>query len=175
MSMGAVGAWATAAGLRIFVPDATSPAQKSTIQSDKAKQLLQTIGKDPLALDTGKMASAKLRPRFKDFNPEQVSPTQLGKISTFLKDNGLIDTFTASLMLNAGEDFDKFGAQTKPDDNFNALEYFATQINTIQDRNLKNDQYSNYMVPAYKKAINVLQNLQQFGSTGAAVTVNTRA
>ncbi|NWA02426.1 hypothetical protein [Pseudomonas gingeri] len=174
MSMGTVGSWATAAGLKIFVKDAT-PAAKSKIQSDKAKQLLRTIGKDPLAIDTIKMASAKLRPKFKDFNPEQVTPSQLGKISTFLKDNGLIDTFTASLMLNAGEEFDKFGIQKKPDDKFNALEYFATQINTIQERSLKKDVYSNYMVPAYKKAINVLQNLQQFGSTGAAVTVNTKA
>ncbi|WP_017907158.1 hypothetical protein [Pseudomonas asplenii] len=174
MSMGTVGAWASAAGLKIFVKDG-SPAQQSKIQSEKARQLLREVGKDPLALDLGKMAAAKLRPKFKDFDPEQVTPTQLGKISTFLKDNGLIDTFTASLMLNAGEEFDKFGVQKNPDDKFNALEYFATQITTIQDRAMKKDVYSNYMIPAYKKAINVLQNLQQFGSTGAAVTVNTKA
>ncbi|KPA99447.1 hypothetical protein [Pseudomonas asplenii] len=174
MSMGTVGAWASAAGLKIFVKDG-APAQQNKIQSEKAQQLLRTVGKDPLALDTGKMAAAKMRSKFKDFNPEQVSPAQLGKISTFLKENGLIDTFTASLLLNAGQDFDKFGVQKNTDDKFNAMEYFATQITTIQDRAMKKDVYSNYMVPAYKKAINVLQNLQQFGSTGAAVTVDTKA
>lgn len=174
MSMGSVGAWASAVGLRIFVKDG-APAQQSKIQSDKAKQLLRTVGPDPLALDTGKMAAAKMRSKFKDFNPEEVSPAQLGKISTFLKENGLIDTFTSSLLLNAGKEFDTYGVQKNTDDKFNALEYFATQITTIQDRAMKKDVYSNYMVPAYKKAINVLQNLQQFGSTGAAVTVKTKA
>ncbi|SDT11336.1 hypothetical protein NLK61_26100 [Pseudomonas fuscovaginae UPB0736] len=174
MSMGSVGAWASAAGLKIFLKDG-APAQQSKIKSEKAQQILRTVGKDPLALDTGKMAAAKMRSKFKDFNPEQVSPAQLGKISTFLKDNGLIDTFTSSLLLNAGEEFDKFGVQKNTDDKFNALEYFATQIATIQDRAMNRDVYSNYMVPAYKKALNVLQNLQQFGSTGAAVTVNTKA
>ncbi|WP_248797836.1 hypothetical protein [Pseudomonas sp. MWU13-2105] len=174
MSMGTVGAWASAAGLRIFVPDG-APADRAKAVNAKAQQVLRDLGKDPLALDTGKMSKDKLRSNFKGFDPSSVSPDQLGKISSFLKERGLISPFTASLMLNAGEQFDKFGVQKKPTEKFNALEYFATQISTIQDRSLNGSQFSNYMVPEYKRAINVLQNLQQFGSTGASMSINTRA
>jgi len=169
-----VGAWATTVGVRIFVPDG-APADRAKIMTAKAKQVLRDLGTDPLALDTGKMAKNKLRANFKGFNPESVSPDQLGNIGTFLKERGLISDFTASLLLNAGEQFDKYGVQKKPTEKFNAMEYFATQITTIQDRSLNNKQFSNYMLPEYKRAINVLQNLQQFGSTGTSLSVDTRA
>nr|WP_178120490.1 hypothetical protein [Pseudomonas sp. PB101] len=43
-----------------------------------------------------------------------------------------------------------------PDAKFNALEYFASQLDNIQSNNLKGNKYANYLIPEFKKAIYVL-------------------
>jgi hypothetical protein len=40
-------------------------------------------------------------------------------------------------LLNAGDKFDRFGVQKDLDAKFNALEYFATQLDTIQDNSIR--------------------------------------
>jgi hypothetical protein len=52
-----------------------------------------------------------------------------------------------------------------PDAKFNALEYFASQLDNIQSNNLKGNKYANYLIPEFKKSIYVLQNLETYGKS----------
>ena len=70
---------------------------------------------------------------------------------------------SGTTLLNAGDKFDRFGVQKDPDAKFNALEYFATQLDTIQNNSIKGDKYAVGLIPEYKTAIYVLQNLQAYG------------
>ena len=68
--------------------------------------------------------------------------------------------------------FDRFGIPKDPEASFNALEYFATQLDSIQNNNMKGNKYANYLVPEYKKAIYVLQNLKTYGEGNAPKPVD---
>ncbi|UQS16507.1 hypothetical protein [Pseudomonas sp. HS6] len=163
MTVGYTGAWQPKAGL--LVRD-TGSSGKPVSQSVKVKQMLALVGNDPTVLNTAEMDKQRLHKNIKGFDPENVSAKQLGKLSDFLRSRGLISEVTSMTLLNAGDKFDRFGVQKDPDARFNALEYFATQLDTIQNNNLKGNKYANGLIPEYKKAIYVLQNLKTYGQGG---------
>ncbi|KAE9639333.1 hypothetical protein EJA70_28500 [Pseudomonas sp. PB103] len=160
MTIGYTGGWQAKGGL--LVKDTSSRGQ-AVSQNAKVKQMLALVGNDPSVLNTLEMDKQKLHKNIKGFDPENVSAKQLGNLSTFLRSKGLISDLTAMTLLNAGDKFDRFGVQKEPDAKFNALEYFATQLDTIQTNNIKGDKYANGLIPEYKKAIYVLQNLKTYG------------
>lgn len=166
MTIGLVGNWTAKAG--VFVRQGSVNA-KPLSQSVKAREILSQVGTNPLTLDKAKMDSMSMWKQVKGFDPENVSVKQLGNMSTFLKQNGIISDVTALTLLNAGNEFDKFGVPKDVDAKFNALEYFAIQLDTIQSNNLKGNKYANYLVPEYKKAIYALQNLKTYGETNGPV------
>ncbi|MEB0046796.1 MULTISPECIES: hypothetical protein [unclassified Pseudomonas] len=171
MTIGLVGNWTAKSGL--LVRQGAADAKPLT-QSVKARQILAQVGTNPLVLDRTKMDAMQLFKQVKGFDPENVTAKQLGNMSTFLLQKGIISDVTALTLLNAGDKFDKFGVQNNPDAKFNALEYFAVQLDTIQSNNLQGNKYANYLVPEYKKAIYVLQNLKTYGeSNGSTVKKKT--
>ena len=169
MTIGYTGGWTPKAGL--LVQD-TGSSGKPVSQSAKVRQMLALVGTDPNALDTAKMDKQQLHKSIKGFDPSNVTAKSLGSLSIFLKDRGLISDVTAVTLSNAGDKFDRFGIPNDPDAKFNALEYFATQLDNIQNNNLKGNKYANYLIPEYKKAIYVLQNLQNYGK-GNGTTLPT--
>lgn len=165
MTIGYTGAWQSKAGL--LVQD-TGVRGKPVSQNARVKQMLALVGNDPNALNIAEMDRQKLHKNVKGFDPENVSAKQLGNLSAFLRGKGLITDLTAMTLLNAGDKFDRFGVQKDPDAKFNALEYFATQLDTIQSNSIKGDKYAAGLIPEYKKAIYVLQNLKTYGEGNAA-------
>ncbi|ANI54503.1 UNVERIFIED_ORG: hypothetical protein J2X80_001276 [Pseudomonas fluorescens] len=163
MTIGYTGAWQPKAGL--LVRD-TGSSSKPVSQSVKVKQMLALVGNDPNAISIAEMDKQGLHKNIKGFDPTNVSAKQLGSLSAMLRSRGLISEVTSITLLNAGDKFDRFGIQKDPDAKFNALEYFATQLDTIQNNNLKGNKYANTLIPEYKKAIYVLQNLQTYGQGG---------
>lgn len=150
MTIGYTGAWQSKAGL--LVQD-TGVRGKPVSQNARVKQMLALVGNDPNALNIAEMDRQKLHKNVKGFDPENVSAKQLGNLSAFLRGKGLITDLTAMTLLNAGDKFDRFGVQKDPDAKFNALEYFATQLDTIQSNSIKGDKYAAGLIPEYKKAI----------------------
>ncbi|MBK5548983.1 hypothetical protein JFU49_01595 [Pseudomonas sp. TH03] len=167
MTIGLVGNWTAKPGVLLRQG---SPNAKPVTQSAKVREILSMVGTNPLVLDRAKMDAQSLFKQVKGFDPENISVKQLSNMSTYLKQKGIIGDVTALTLLNAGSKFDKFGVPTDPDAKFNALEYFAVQLDNIQTNNLKGNKYANYLVPEYKKAIYVLQNLKTYGeSNGSTV------
>jgi hypothetical protein len=113
-----------------------------------------------------------LRKNIKGFDPANVSVKQLSNLSVFLRERGLISDITSFTLLNAGDKFDRFGVTKDPDAKFNALEYFATQLDAIQNNGLNGNAYGKNLIPEYKKAIYVLQNLKTYGEGNAAKPVD---
>jgi hypothetical protein len=161
MTIGYTGTWTAKAGL--LVRDTTSRS-KPVSHSDKARQVLNLVGNNPVELDTVKMDKMQLRKQMKGFDPTNISVKSMGTLSVFLKERGLISDVTAVTLSNAGDKFDRFGIKD-PDAKFNALEYFAIQLDNIQSNNMKGNKYANYLVPEFKKAIYVLQNLETYGKS----------
>jgi len=166
MTIGLVGNWTSKAGVLVRQG---SPNSKPISQSVKAREILSQVGTNPLLLDKAKMDSMSMYKNIKGFNPENTSIKQLGNISTYLRQNGIISDVTALTLLNAGDKFDKYGVPNDVDAKFNALEYFAVQLDTLQTNNLKGNKYANYLVPEFKKAIYALQNLKTYGESNGPV------
>jgi hypothetical protein len=134
--------------------------------SANTNRILQEIGENPVALNTLAMEQSKLRPLFKDFDAENVSPEELGNFGKQLLAFGLVDNLTADLMGRAALEFDKDGKITHPDVKINALEFFAKRIDEMQTKVLTGDKYSKLLLPDYIKTVHVMKNLQVFASTG---------
>ncbi|WP_273824990.1 hypothetical protein [Pseudomonas asplenii] len=167
MSVGSITAWATEMRSRVL-KQGTAAAEKAAKQKVKTDEVLKDIKPDPKALDTAKMAKDKLQSKFQGFDPKAVTPEQLSKYSDLLKEQGLISASTANLLSSAG-------TQKKPNEKFNALDYFANQISTLQSGPSKNEPFANVMIPEYKRAISVMLNLQQFANSGASLSIDTKA
>ncbi|MGF6091197.1 hypothetical protein [Pseudomonas sp. 18173] len=167
MTIGYTGAWTAKAGL--LVRD-TSSSSKPVSQSVKVKQMLALVGSNPVELDTVKMDKMQLRKQMKGFDPSNISVKSMGTLSVFLKERGLISDVTAVTLSNAGDKFDRFGIKD-PDAKFNALEYFATQLENIQSNNMKGNKYANYLIPEFKRAIYVLQNLETYGQSNGPMVI----
>ncbi|PNB73044.1 hypothetical protein C1X64_16950 [Pseudomonas sp. GW456-E7] len=161
MTIGYTGAWTPKSGL--LVRD-TNSRSKPVAQNEKVRQMLNLVGSNPVALDTAKMDKMEMRKQMKGFDPSNISVKSLGTLSVFLKERGLISDVTAVTLSNAGDKFDRFGIKD-PDAKFNALEYFAIQLDNIQSNSLKGNKYANYLIPEFKKAIYVLQNLETYGKS----------
>jgi hypothetical protein len=148
----------------IIKPRLEDPSLKKA--SADTNRILLEIGEDPVALNTLSMEQNKLRPLFKDFDAEQVSPEELGNVGKQLLAFGLIDNLTADLMGRAALEFDKDGKISHPDVKINALEFFAKRIDEMQTKVLTGDKYSKLLLPDYIKTVHVMKNLQVFASTG---------
>ncbi|VVQ29835.1 hypothetical protein PS943_01564 [Pseudomonas fluorescens] len=168
MTIGYTGAWTAKAGL--LVKD--TGGGKPVTHNARVKQMLALVGTNPTLLNTAKMDEQKLHRNIKGFDPENVTAKQLGNLSAFLRGKGLISDITSMTLMNAGDKFDRFGVQKDPDAKFNALEYFATQLDTIQNNSIRGDKYAVGLIPEYKTAIYVLQNLHTYGK-GNGTTVPT--
>jgi hypothetical protein len=165
MTIGYTGAWESKAGVLVR----NAGAKKEVGHSVKVQQMLTKVGNDPNAINAAEMDKQGLRKQIKGFNPADVSVKQLGKLSVFLRERGLISEVTSFTLLNAGEKFDRFGVQKDPEARFNALEYFATQLDAIQTNGLNGNAYGKNLIPEFKKAIYVLQNLKTYGEGNAAL------
>ncbi|RMO06492.1 hypothetical protein ALQ47_02082 [Pseudomonas cichorii] len=119
------------------------------------------------------MEKRKMKPLFKDFNPEQITPRELTKAGMRLFNGGLIDNHTAELLSRTGDEFDKKGEVVNPDKPINALEFFAERVAEMKGKALMGDPYSQILLPDYVKAIHVLQNLYTFASTGESMEMRT--
>ena len=170
MTIGYTGAWVPKSGLLVKNMINGTPVA----QSVKVKQMLAAVGNNPNALNIAKMDELKIHKNVKGFDPENISPKQLGNLSAFLRTKGLISDITSMTLINAGDKFDRFGIQSDPDAKFNALEYFATQLTVIQGNSIKGDKYASGMIPEYKTAIHVLQNLKAYGK-GNGTSISTKA
>ena len=148
----------------IIKPRLEDPSIKKA--SANTNRILQEIGENPVALNTLAMEQSKLRPLFKDFDAENVSPEELGDFGKQLLAFGLVDNLTADLMGRAALEFDKDGKITHPDVKINALEFFAKRIDEMQTKVLTGDKYSKLLLPDYIKTVHVMKNLQVFASTG---------
>ncbi|MGZ0701676.1 hypothetical protein [Pseudomonas piscis] len=168
MAIGYVGS----AGSRAGLLSQTSDGARKVPQSAKVRQILTMVGQNATVLDVRKMDQLKVHKQIKGFDPTNVTIKSLGGMSTFLKNNGLISDITALNLLNAGDKFDRFGIPKNPEESFNALEYFAMKIDDIQSNNLKGNKYANYLIPEYKKAIYVLQSLQNYGKGNGTTVPN---
>jgi hypothetical protein len=58
-------------------------------------------------------------------------------VTCFLEKQRPDSDIISMTLLNAGDKFDRFGVQKDPDAKFNALEYFATQLDTIQNNSIR--------------------------------------
>ncbi|MBI6853486.1 hypothetical protein AAIM60_19995 [Pseudomonas lijiangensis] len=149
----------------------TPPSQNTTkIQKPEIRQIIHEANSTNFgAISLLTMEKRKMKPLFKDFNPEQITPRELTKAGMRLFNGGLIDNHTAELLSRAGEEFDKKGEVVNPDKEINALEFFAERIAEMKNKALMGDPYSQILLPDYVKAIHVLQNLYTFGSTGESM------
>ncbi|WP_445178190.1 hypothetical protein [Pseudomonas sp. McL0111] len=167
MTIGYTGTWQAKAGVLVR----NTGAKKQVAQSVKVQQMLTMVGNDPNALNTAEMDKQNLRKQIKGFDPTNVTAKQLGNLSSFLRGRGLISEVTSISLFNAGDKFDRFGVQD-PDAKFDALAYFATQLDAIQTNGLNGNFYGKALIPEYKKAIYVLQNLKTYGEGNAAKPVD---
>jgi hypothetical protein len=148
----------------IVRPRAVDPAAKAATLN--TNRILHGIGENPLALNTMAMEQSRLRPLFKGFNPEDISPNELDAFGKQLFAFGLIDNLTADLMGRAALEFDKEGKIANPDLKINALEFFAKRIDDMQRKVMGGDKYTKLLLPDYIKTVHVMKNLQVFASTG---------
>ncbi|MCD5997416.1 hypothetical protein KDX38_28225 [Pseudomonas sp. CDFA 602] len=145
------------------IPPARVDIKKPTAQ---ISQVLREVGENAIALNSFEMEKRKMKPLFKDFNPEQITPKQLNQAGMILYNFGFIDNHTAELMSRAGDEFDKKGQLVNPDKEINALEFFAGRILDMKEKADWGDPYAKVLVPDYIRAIHVIQNLQVFASSG---------
>lgn len=134
--------------------------------SADTKRILLEIGENPVALNTIAMEQSKLKPLFKGFDAEDVSPEVLGSVGKQLLAFGLVDNLTADLMGRAAMEFDKDGTIKHPDIKINVLEFFAKRIDDMQKKVMGGDKYAKLLLPDYIKTVHVIKNLQVFASTG---------
>ncbi|MBX8604384.1 hypothetical protein K5D40_19310 [Pseudomonas cichorii] len=149
-----------------------TPPIQNTAKSQKheiSKILNEVTGTNLGAISLLTMEKRKMKPLFKGFNPEQITPRELSKAGMRLFNGGLIDNHTAELLSRAGDEFDKKGEVVNPDKEINALEFFAERIAEMKSKALMGDPYSQILLPDYVKAIHVLQNLYTFASIGESM------
>lgn len=155
--------WGDMPPARIKMPD-QKVAEKTTLV--RATQILGEIGDNAIALNSLEMEKRRMKPLFKGFNPEQITPKELGRAGALLFQNGFIDNLTAELMNSAGEEFDKDGHVVNPDAQLNALEFLAERIARMKEKSLSGDPYAKALLPDYVRTVHVLKNLYAFVNSG---------
>lgn len=146
-------------------------AKKAPVETGR---ILQSIGQNPVALNTLSMEQSRLRPAFKDFNPEEISPNELNKVGKQLFAYGLVDNLTADLMGRAALEFDNDGKIVHPEVKINVMEFFAARIDEMQKKVAVGDKYAKLLLPDYIKAVHVMQNLHTFATTGDSYSTIAR-
>ncbi|WP_134943063.1 hypothetical protein [Pseudomonas syringae] len=155
--------WGDFPPVNIAAPPERVKVKKAAAQ---VTQVLQEVGENSIALNSLAMEKRKMKPLFKGFNPEQITPKDLNKAGMILYKFGMIDNHTAELMSRAGDEFDKNGKLVDPSKEINALEFFANRIIDMKEKALSGDPYANVLLPDYIKTIHILQNLQVFAESG---------
>ncbi len=145
-----------------------APPERVKVQKAAAQvtQVLQEVGESSIALNALAMEKRKMKPLFKGFNPEQITPNDLNRAGMILYKFGMIDNHTAELMSRAGDEFDKKGKVIDPSKEINALEFFANRIIEMKEKALNGDPYAKALLPDYIKTIHIMQNLQAFADSG---------
>lgn len=129
-------------------------------------KMLTEIGENVSALNTDKMQANKMKPLFKDFDPEKITPANLDKVGKTLFAYGLVDNLTAELFGRAANEFDANGKPAKPDEEFDALLFFARQLDSMNINSLRGDKYATMLKPDYIRAVHVMRRLHDFVSKG---------
>nr|WP_249584731.1 hypothetical protein [Pseudomonas viridiflava] len=144
------------------------PAARATVKAPRVQisQVLREVGENALALNSLAMEKRKMKPMFKDFNPEQITPNDLARAGKVLFKGGFIDNHTAELMSRAGDEFDKKGNVLNPDREINALDFFAGRILDMKEKSAWGDPYAKLLLPDYIRTIHILQNLAAFAQSG---------
>ncbi|RMV65425.1 hypothetical protein [Pseudomonas coronafaciens] len=144
------------------------PPARITLKKAEAQvgKVLQDIGENSIALNALAMEKRKMKPLFKGFNPEQITPKDLNRAGMILYKFGMIDNHTAELFSRTGDEFDKSGKLVDASKEINAVEFFAKQIIEMKERVLGGDPYAKLLLPDYIKAIHIMQNLQAFAESG---------
>jgi hypothetical protein len=155
--------WGELPSVRVKMPTQKVEVQKQNVH---ASQILRDIGDNDIALNSIEMEKRRMKPLFKGFDPEQITPKELGRAGALLFKSGFIDNLTAQLMSSAGEEFDKHGNVVDPEKSINALEFFATRIGHMQEKSLQGDPYAKVLLPDYIRTVHVIKNLYTFVHSG---------
>lgn len=134
--------------------------------AEQVGQVLQEVGENAVALNSLAMEKRRMKPLFKGFNPEQITPKDLNRAGMILFKFGMIDNLTAELMSRAGDEFDKKGKLVDPSKEINALEFFANRIIEMKEKAMGGDPYAKVLLPDYIRTIHIMQNLQTFAESG---------
>ena len=129
-------------------------------------QVLAEVGDNAIALNSFEMEKRRMKPLFKGFDAQQITPRELGKAGMILFESGFIDNHTAEIMSRAGNEFDDKGKVLNPDKEINALEFFASRIVDMKEKSDSGDPYAKILLPDYVRAIHIIQNLQAFAESG---------
>ena len=146
----------------------SSSVKKSAVipASGQALQVLSEVGENAIALNAQAMEKQNMKPLFKGFDPEHITPRDLSRAGMVLYKSGFIDNLTADLMSRTGTEFDPSGKVINADEPINALEFLANQIVLMKEKGLWGDPYAQTLMPDYVRAIHVIQNLQVFAQSG---------
>ncbi len=159
------------------LPQVTFKPKKQPIVPPRAvetEKMLLEIGHNVSALNTVRMEESKLKPLFKGFDAEKVTPANLDKVGKMLFAYGLVDNMTADLLGRAALEYDKDGVPLKPDEEFDALQFFARQLDNMTTNALKGDKYALMLKADYVRAVHVMRCLQDFASSGDTYDVIER-
>ncbi|KKY56661.1 hypothetical protein ACDH60_24440 [Pseudomonas ficuserectae] len=152
------------------LPPVTVAAPPERLKLKKAaaqvSQVLQEVGENAVALNSLAIEKRRMKPLFKGFNPEQITPKDLNRAGMILYKFGMIDNHTAELMSRAGDEFDKKGKLVDPSKEINALEFFANRIIEMKEKAMSGDPYAKVLLPDYIRTIHIMQNLQTFAESG---------
>ncbi len=155
--------WGDFPPVTIKQPAARIDPKRPTAQ---ISQVLAEVGENAIALNSFEMEKRRMKPLFKGFNPEQITPKELGRAGMILFKAGFIDNHTAEIRSRAGNEFDSKGKVLNPDQEINALEFFASRIVDMKEKSDSGDPYAKILVPDYIRAIHIIQNLQAFAESG---------
>lgn len=146
----------------------TPTANARTSSSHLTQQTLLEIGKKAGVLDTAHLEREGLGKSFAAFDVTAITPAEMGLVSKNLFALGLIDRTTANLMISAGTSLDAKGNQTKPNEKMNALDFFASRIQSLRTASIGDNEYGFHVVNDYITTVHALQNLNDFAQAKRA-------
>lgn len=100
----------------------------------ETEKMLMEVGHNVSALNTTRMELGGLKPLFKGFDAEKITPANLEKVGKTLFAYGFIDNMTADLMSRAALEFGKDGRPLKPDEEIDALQFFARELDSMNTK-----------------------------------------
>jgi hypothetical protein len=140
----------------------------------ETEKMLMEVGHNVSALNTTRMELGGLKPLFKGFDAEKITPANLERVGKTLFAYGFIDNMTADLMARAALEFGSDGKPLKPDEEIDALQFFARELDSMDTKALRGDKYATMLKPDYVRTVHVMRCLQDFVSTGDTFDVVER-